>query len=246
MVTRPPGSRRATTTPAAAVSVSRSPARHPSTMVTARSATRPDASIRPNPYRTSPAAAGIPGTAARGSRRSEPAPARPRTAARARGGIRGATGQAVTAASPGEEPGRPGGAAGSRRGQAASLRVRAVSGLGEISPVWVSEGGLGPVPGWYITETVIHHHPKLAQPRAGWPASRRRGEAAASAGRAARVHDLRKRRERRPGTASRARAGLRQPHHQAPFSGKRDGSLPLLSAVPAPPAHRPPMTLPPS
>ena len=31
----------------------------------------------------------------------------------------------------------------------------------------VSEGGLGPVPGWYITETVIHHHPKLAQPRAG-------------------------------------------------------------------------------
>jgi len=32
---------------------------------------------------------------------------------------------------------------------------------------YVSEGGLGPVPGWYITETVIHHHPKLTQPRAG-------------------------------------------------------------------------------
>jgi hypothetical protein len=32
----------------------------------------------------------------------------------------------------------------------------------------VSEGGLGPVPGWYITETVIYHLSKVA--RRGWPA----------------------------------------------------------------------------
>jgi len=30
----------------------------------------------------------------------------------------------------------------------------------------VSEGGLEPALAWYITETVIHHHSKLAQPRA--------------------------------------------------------------------------------
>ena len=49
MMTIPAGSRRAITTPAAAVKVSRSPARQPSMAVMARSATRPDSSIRPVP-----------------------------------------------------------------------------------------------------------------------------------------------------------------------------------------------------
>ena len=41
--------------------------------------------------------------------------------------------------------------------------------LGEISPVWVSEGGLEPSRRWYITETVIHHRSKLTrQGRPGW------------------------------------------------------------------------------
>jgi transposase len=48
-VTMPPGSRRAMTTPASAARASRSPGRQPSALVMARSATRPGASIRPNP-----------------------------------------------------------------------------------------------------------------------------------------------------------------------------------------------------
>ena len=48
-VTMPPGSRRAIITPASPVSVSRSPPRQPSAAIVARSATRPEASIRPNP-----------------------------------------------------------------------------------------------------------------------------------------------------------------------------------------------------
>jgi hypothetical protein len=52
MVTMPAGSRRAVTTPAAAVRVSRSPGCQPSALVMARSATRPESSIRPNPYST--------------------------------------------------------------------------------------------------------------------------------------------------------------------------------------------------
>jgi hypothetical protein len=48
-VTMPPGSRRAVTTPASAVRVSRSPPRQPSALVTARSAIRPEASMRPIP-----------------------------------------------------------------------------------------------------------------------------------------------------------------------------------------------------
>ena len=61
MVTIPAGSRRAITTPAAAVKVSRSPGCQPSVPVMARSPTRPDSSIRPVPYTTSP---GPPGPAA--------------------------------------------------------------------------------------------------------------------------------------------------------------------------------------
>jgi hypothetical protein len=63
------------------------------------------------------------------------------------------------------------------------------------------------------------------------------------AGCAVRASDLRKRRRRSARTASRARAGLRQPHHEAPSSGQRGDSLPLLPTAPAPPAIRAPMTL---
>jgi hypothetical protein len=45
----PSGSRRATITPALAVRVSGSPPRQPSALVTARSAIRPEASMRPIP-----------------------------------------------------------------------------------------------------------------------------------------------------------------------------------------------------
>ena len=48
-VTMPPGSRRAIITPASAVRVSRSPPRQPSAVMVAWSATRPEASMRPNP-----------------------------------------------------------------------------------------------------------------------------------------------------------------------------------------------------
>jgi len=37
--------------------------------------------------------------------------------------------------------------------------------LGEIAPKSVSEGGLEHPFEWYVTETVIHHHYKLTQPR---------------------------------------------------------------------------------
>ena len=67
-VARPSGSRRAVTTPALAVRVSRSPPRQPSARVTVRSATRPEASMRPRPYTTSAARAGAcPGEAAGGA-----------------------------------------------------------------------------------------------------------------------------------------------------------------------------------
>jgi hypothetical protein len=65
MMTMPSGERRTVTTPAAAVSVSRSPGCQPSVLVTARSPTRPEESIRPNPYSTSGGAAGITGATVR-------------------------------------------------------------------------------------------------------------------------------------------------------------------------------------
>ena len=42
--------------------------------------------------------------------------------------------------------------------------------LGDISPFWVSEGGLEPPSWWYITETVIHHRSKVARRRFPRPA----------------------------------------------------------------------------
>ena len=90
IVIKPSGSRRAVTTPAAAVRVSRSPglpaqrAGHG-----AVSGSRPEASIRPNPYSTSSGAAGITGTTATGSVRAVPALPRPRADDRPDGGIEG-------------------------------------------------------------------------------------------------------------------------------------------------------------
>jgi hypothetical protein len=49
--------------------------------------------------------------------------------------------------------------------------------LGSRPLTWenaVSEGGLGPVPEWYITETVIYHQPKLTRQGPPGPAFRRR------------------------------------------------------------------------
>jgi len=51
--------------------------------------------------------------------------------------------------------------------------------LGEISPVFVSEGGLDPCSWWYIPKRGIHHQSKLTRQRPGGPAFRRRKEAAA-------------------------------------------------------------------
>src|SRR5437016_5600216 len=132
----PPGSRRAIITPASAVRVSRSPPRQPSAAIVARSATRPEASIRPNPYTTP----GRPGGLASGIGRPVPgAPCRPRPGLAE--GMTGATGRAVMAAS------RTGGSceAGRRSGREDRphrVRVRVVRGLGEIAPKKVSEGRL--------------------------------------------------------------------------------------------------------
>src|SRR5690349_1242515 len=134
-VTTPPGSRRATITPASPVTVSRSPPRQPSAAIVARSATRPEASIRPNPYTTS----GRPGGLASGTGRPPPGlPGRGRP--RPVPGMTGATGRAVMAAS------RTGGAGsqGGREDRPPGTRVRVVRGLGEIAPKSVSEGGLEP------------------------------------------------------------------------------------------------------
>ena len=138
MATKPPGSRRAMTTPAAAVRVSRSPGCQPSALVMARSETRPEESIRPNPYSTSSGTAGTSGATATGRRRAVAGLPCSRPPGRARGGIRGAMSGAVMAASPRGGAGRSGGL------QAAGQRVQAMSGLGEISPVCVSEGDLNP------------------------------------------------------------------------------------------------------
>ena len=93
-VTMPPGSRRAVTTPASAVKVSRSPPAQPSAAMMACSQMRPEASMRAIPYTTScgtdrtgrasgsgrPAAAwhaaGQPGRPTRGSREREAARSR--------------------------------------------------------------------------------------------------------------------------------------------------------------------------
>ena len=121
----------------------------------ARSATRPDSSIRPVPYTTSSRTAGTSGATATGRRRAVPGLLSTRPPGRARGGMRGAMSGAFTAASLQE-------AAGAAR-RSAGLRVQAMSGLGEISPVWVSEGGLDPRSWWYIPKRGIHHQPKLTR-----------------------------------------------------------------------------------
>jgi hypothetical protein len=49
------------------------------------------------------------------------------------------------------------------------------------SDVYVSEGGLGPRPWWYIPESGIYHHSKLTRQGPAGPAIRRRNEAPAPA-----------------------------------------------------------------
>jgi hypothetical protein len=159
----PPGSRRATITPASAVRVSRSPPRQPSAAMVVRSATRPEASMRPNPYTTSGRSGGL----ASGIGRPAPGPPCRRRPGLAPG-ITGATGLAVMAAS------RTGGgcAAGSPGGcddPPPGMRVRAVRGLGEIAPVCVSEGGLE------LTELGMHRGTcgdTVSRPEQGRKASR--------------------------------------------------------------------------
>ncbi len=130
----PPGSRRAIITPASAVTVSRSPPRQPSAAMVTRSATRPEASIRPNPYTTS----GRPGGLANGMGRPELG--WPGRRPGLEPGTTGGTGRAVMAAS------RAGGgcAAGSRGGRGDRPPGACSSGasFGEIAPVFVSEGEL--------------------------------------------------------------------------------------------------------
>src|SRR5690348_9807305 len=135
MTTRPAGSRRATITPSAPVRVSRSPSFQPSVPMTVRSPTRPESSIRPNPYTTSSGRDGIRGVAASGSRRTGRAPPPARAAGRAREGMTGAMSCGAAAASLEGETAPT---------RAAGPRVRVMSVLQEISPVWVSEGGLEP------------------------------------------------------------------------------------------------------
>jgi hypothetical protein len=67
-VTRPPGSRRAIITPASAIRSAGHPRATPSAAMVARSVTRPEASMRPNPYTTS----GRPGGLASGIGRPAP------------------------------------------------------------------------------------------------------------------------------------------------------------------------------
>jgi hypothetical protein len=63
---------------------------------------------------------------------------------------------------------RPGGgcAAASQDGhddRPSGVSVQAMSDLGEIAPIFVSEGGLEHPLEWYITETVIYHQPKVTR-----------------------------------------------------------------------------------
>ncbi len=65
--------------------------------------------------------------------------------------------------------------------QAGRPRVQAGACLGDISPFWVSEGGLGHRPWCCITETVMYHHSTLTRHGTAGPAFRSRRAAAAPA-----------------------------------------------------------------
>ena len=143
-MTRPSGSRRAVTTPALAVRVSRSPSCQPSARVTVRSATRPEASIRPRPVHHVRGQGGrLPG---RGGQRQGQGPGCAGPAARPVAG-RGAPGMTggIERAGHGRLPegkARPDGAM--RAARRAARVFKRASVLGDISPFWVSEGGLEP------------------------------------------------------------------------------------------------------
>ena len=68
-----------------------------------------------------------------------------------------------------------------RAARRAARVFKRVSVLGDISPFWVSEGGLGPRSWWYIPKRGIYHQPKLARKGPAGPGIRRRKEAAAPA-----------------------------------------------------------------
>jgi hypothetical protein len=65
-----------------------------------------------------------------------------------------------------------------RAARRAARVFKRVSVLGDISPFWVSEGGLEHPFEWYITETVIYHQSKLT--RQGPSGRAFRGRAAAA------------------------------------------------------------------
>lgn len=88
----------------------------------------------------------------------------------------------------------------------------------------MSEGGLDPVPGWYITETVIYHLSKVA--RRGWPAGipAVRGKPRLEAARPAR--------RRRAGPAGMRTAGSRAPGlDDGPCPGEGRGYNALVERV---------------
>ena len=143
-VTMPRGSRRATTTPCSAVRVSRSPSRQPSAQVTARSATRPEASIRPVPYTTPAGTDRAAAGPARGSGRTAAGLARGVPARRPGEGMTGAIGWAVTAASRNRAQHQPMGG-GRPACSSGPPRVQAVSVLGTSHRFWCPRGDLNPL-----------------------------------------------------------------------------------------------------
>jgi len=116
-----------------------------------------------------------------------------------------------------------------------------------ISRVWgiyVSEGGLGPRPWWYIPKPGIYHQSKLPRQGPPGPASRRR-IAAAPPGPHDQSEHLTCGNDDRgsAGIELLARTGRRHPHRGAPSSGRQGDSLPLLPEDSAP-QPQPPRTSP--
>ena len=92
----------------------------------------------------------------------------------------------------------------------------------------MSEGGLEHPFEWHITETVIHHQPKLTRQGPAGPHFADEKRRQHRPARQVQECELRKRRGRSAGMGPQARAGLRQPPHYAYSSGKHGDSLPLL------------------
>src|SRR6266702_6609028 len=115
-----------------------------------------------------------------------------------------------------------------------------------ISRVWgiyVSEGGLGPRPWWYIPKPGIYHQSKLPRQGPPGPASRRRIAAAPPGPHAQSEHLACGNDDRGSAGIELARTGRRHPHRGAPSSGRQGDSLPLLPEDSAP-QPQPPRTSP--